>query len=212
MKQISVKGLAEFMSASPSKQRTIVRRYKYPKEDEARAMRIYYREAKEVVEAHHRRGQGPDWLLEEAARLTTLSDFLEGPSRTRLRHNVRGLRAYAAHFAARPFEILKGVSAPLTFGDVRISVVPDLHVREGKNEKVIKLEFGVEPPSETEVKVISQLMFEAVLVSGLPLPAAGVLYLDVERGKEHRGARAGSRMKRDIEAACKTISDIWDSI
>ncbi len=83
---------------------------------------------------------------------------------------------------------------------------------EGKNEKVIKLEFGVDPPSETEVKVISQLMFEAVHAVGLRLPAAGVLYLDVQRGKEHRGARAGSRMKSDIEAACKTISNIWDSI
>lgn len=212
MKQISVKGLAEFTGASPSQQRTIVRRYKYPKEDEARAMRIYYREVRDVVEAHHRRGNGPGWLLEEAARLATLSDFLEGRSRTRLRHNVRGLRAYAAHFAVRPFEVLRGVSAPMTFGDVRISVVPDLHVREGKNEKVVKLEFGVNPPSDTEVKVISQVMFEAVHAAGLPLPAAGVLYLDVQRGKEHRGARAGSRMKSDIEAACKTISNIWDSI
>ncbi len=212
MKQISIKGLAEFMAAGPSKQRTVVRRYKYPREDEARAMRIYYREARDVVEAHHRRGNGSSWLLDEATRLATLSDYLTGRSRTRLRHNVRGLRAYEAHFAGRPFEVLRGISAPLIFGDVRISVVPDLHVREGKNERVIKLEFGVNPPSDSEVKVISQLMFEAVHKAGLPLPAAGVLYLDVQRGKEHRGARAGSRMKSDIEAACKTISNIWDSI
>lgn len=151
MKQISIKGLAEFMAAGPSKQRTVVRRYKYPREDEARAMRIYYREARDVVEAHHRRGNGSGWLLDEATRLATLSDYLAGRSRTRLRHNVRGLRAYEAHFAGRPFEVLRGISAPLIFGDVRISVVPDLHVREGKNERVIKLEFGVNPPSDSEV-------------------------------------------------------------
>ena len=212
MKQISVKGLADFMAAGPSKQRTIIRRYKYPTEDEARAMRTYYREAKDVVEAHHRRGGDSTWLIDEAARLESLAGYLEGQSRTRLRHNVRGLRAYGANFAMRPFEILPGIKAPLTFGDIRISVVPDLHVREGRNEKVIKLEFGVDGPSETEVKVISQLMFEAVHAAGLPLPAAGVLYLDIQRGKEHRGARAGSRMKSEIEAACKTISNIWDSI
>src|SRR5450759_1912189 len=104
MKQISIKGLAEFMAAGPSKQRTIVRRYKYPQEDEARAMRTYYREARDVVEAHHRRASGSAWLLEEAARLETRANYLEGQSRTRLRHNVRGLRAYEAHFAERPFE------------------------------------------------------------------------------------------------------------
>lgn len=212
MKQISVKGLADFMAAGPSAQRTIIRRYKYPKEDEARAMRVYYREAKEVVEAHHKRAGDSGWLLEEASRLETLASYLSGPKRTRLRHNVRCLRAYEANFAKRSFEVLPTVSAPLTFGDIRISVVPDLHVREGKNEKVIKLEFGVDAPEETEVKVISQLMFEAVHAAGLPLPAAGVLYLDVQRGKEHRGARAGSRMKSDIEATCKTISDIWEKI
>ena len=45
MKQISMKGLADYVVARPAKQHTILRGFKYPKEDESRAKQLYYREA-----------------------------------------------------------------------------------------------------------------------------------------------------------------------
>lgn len=212
IKQLSVKGLADFIAATPSRQRTIVRQFKYPKDDDARAKITYYREARDVVEAHHRGGHDRAWLETQAMHLDELGSYLSGRRRTRLKHNARAIRAYAANFAHRPFKLLPGLTIPLAYGDVRITVVPDLHVEERSRRKIVKLEFGVDPPSDNEIRVISQLLFEASIKAGLGLPSAGVLYLDVGRGSEHRGARAGSQMRRNIEDACKTISAIWEDI
>lgn len=100
----------------------------------------------------------------------------------------------------------------LTFGNVAISIVPDLFVTDGDTKKLIKLDFSVESPSAAEVKIVSQAMFEAASATKLGMTAKNVLYVDVERGKAHQGAKLGARMGRDLEAACKNISAIWDSI
>ncbi len=212
MKYVSLKGLADFIASGPSKQRTIVRQFKYPKDDEARAKIVYYREARELVEAFHRAKHPSSWLAAEAVRLDALAASLSGRSRARLRHNARGIRQYAAHFGSRHLTPLPEVTASLSYGDVRISVVPDLHVMDGPREQVVKLEFSVDAPSPTEVKVISQLFFEATTRAGLGLPSAGVLFVDVPRGATHKGARAGARMLKTIEDACQTYSAIWDQL
>src|SRR6266511_1771881 len=102
------------MGASPSRQRTIIRQFKYPKEDEARAKIIYYREARDVVEAYHRGNHDSAWLETEAAHISGLADYLAGRSRTRLKHNARALQAYSANFAHRRFKPLSGLKIPLT--------------------------------------------------------------------------------------------------
>src|SRR2546430_2049890 len=44
-------------------------------------------------------------------------------------------------------------------------------------------------------------MFEAASNKGLNLPSSGGLYFDTPRGQAYNGARAGSRMCREIQAA-----------
>jgi hypothetical protein len=214
IKQISVKGLADFMTTEPARQRKILRDYKYPKDEEPRAKIVYYREARDRISVYHSAGHPVDWLHTEAGRLRTLAgNAVKGRTRTRLRHNVRALTSYANHFGSRKFEIL-GESPTLSIrhAGVRVTVVPDLYVRERTQEKIIKLEFSKDDPADQKIKVISQAMYEAAEAAGMGLTASGVLYLDVERGDVHRGARAGSRMRSNIEAACENISAIWDSI
>jgi hypothetical protein len=212
IKKISVKGLADYMAASASRQRTILRQFKYPLEDEAQAKIVYYREARDRVVALHRSSHAPTWLQDEAAHLDNLAGLSTGGTRTRLKHNSRALRDYARHFANRQLEVLPEVRLALRFSDVLVTVVPDLHVREKEGEKIIKLEFGVDPPEQLEVQVISQAMFEAAQVAGLKVASSSVLYLDVARGLEYHGARLRSRMRKNLESACLTISDVWDSI
>lgn len=83
---------------------------------------------------------------------------------------------------------------------------------ENKSEKIVKLDFNVDEPSSRVIKIISQAMYEAADVHALGLKSAAILYLDVPRGKVHRGARAGARLRHDIEAGCKNISAIWEQI
>jgi hypothetical protein len=212
MKKISLKGFAQIMLASPARQRTLLRYHKYPSEDEPRARILYYRDARDRIIAYHSLGHDPEWLVDEARALERLASASVGPRKTRLNHNGRALRAYAKHFASRNFEILDDVLFNLVFGDVQITVRPDLHVVERNKEKLIKLEFGVVEPSGDEIKIISQAMFEAAEQEGMKITAASILLLDVPRGVEHKGARMGSRRRRDIEATCQIIDAIWDGL
>lgn len=211
-KKISLKGLAVFMTASAARQRSLVREFKYPGEDEAHAKILYYREARDRIAAYHRAGHGRDWLLGEAAHLETLAASTLDPAKTRLNHNARALREYARHFAKRRFEVQGELSLGLRHKDVVVSVSPDLHVREGDRRKIVKLEFNVGEPTRDVIRIISQGMFEAGERASLQLASSDVLYLDVPRGMQHRGARLGSRLRRNIEASCMTLSAIWDDV
>lgn len=212
MIKISVKGLAKFMTASPAGQRKILRDFKFPDEDEPKAMRLYYGEATDAIKSLHRNGHERQWLLNQADLLNALGGSLGGQSAVRLRNNARGLRHYADNFANRRFTVLPDVRLELVYGDVRITVVPDLHVREGSKEKIVKLDFAKQAPSDEVVKIISQSMFEAVRATNGATTPSSVLYFDVPRGVENRGARVGARLAADIRAACDNIAALWDGI
>jgi hypothetical protein len=212
MIKLSLKGFADFMSAGPAKQRTILGQYKYPDEDEARAKIVYYREARDRIAAYHKLGKEPDWLDTQANSIAALAAANAGKTRVRLGHNARALSQYRTHFARRLYEVLGEIVLHYTVDDVTISVVPDLHVRENGSEKIIKFEFAKNQPPDRLVKILSQVMFQAAEDSGHGLPSSSVLYVDVPRNKIHKGARAGARMARDLEATCQMISAVWQSI
>ena len=172
----------------------------------------YYQEARDAIAAHHSRGHDAAWLHNLGDQLDAFAASVTGQTRTRISHNARAIHAYAAHFANRSFEVLAVPRLRLAYSGVTISVVPDLRVRERVEDKIIKFEFSKDQPEDREIKVMSQVLFEAARVGGLQIPARSVLYLDVSRGAEHHGARLGAQLARDIEAACETISDIWDRI
>jgi hypothetical protein len=200
------------MIASPAAQRRILREAKYPNEDEPFAMRLYYQDAVDRVQAYHRNKHDALWLRSKADDLAQLASLTPGASGTRLRNNSRGVRQYASNFATREFIPIGPLRLRIEFGDVRVSTAPDLFVTEAGKEKVIKLDFSKDAPDPDIVKIVSQCMYEASKGKLQSLSNTSVLYLDVSRGTEHRGARAGARTLGDLEAACETITTVWDSI
>lgn len=211
-KRFTIKGLADYMASSAVKQRSIIRAYKYPDEDEAHAKVIYYREAREVVMAYHLARKNRQWLDAEASGLLAFAAASRGMTKVRLENNARAISDYARNFSGRQFEILPDVSLELIYGDVTITVRPDLHVRENGQEKIVKLEFAKDEPEKKVQDVISQGMFEAATAGNMNLGSKQVLYLDVARGKEHRGARLGAKLAKEIAASCANISSIWSAI
>lgn len=211
MIKIGVKGLAKFMTGTAAQQRKILRDYKFP-DDEGTAQAAYYREARDLVAEYHRHGHPTEWLRSKAAVLQSTAAALGGRVATRLRHNVRGLTDYATHFTAKEYDVLPERKLSLTYGPVRISVLPDLHVREKGRERLLKLEFSKGEPDPDVVKIISQIMFEAALDARLPVKSTDVLYLDIARGARHKGARVGARMRTEIDAACANIAAMWEGI
>ncbi len=208
---ITLKGLAKFMTATPANQRKILKDFKYPKE-EGYAQALYYREARDLIYSLYKHNHPSAWLAERATQLRGLATATGGQSGGRLSHNARGVDQYLAHFSGRRFEVLKDLDLSVSLSGVRIKINPDLHVREGGKEKIIKLEFSAREPEERLVRIVCQTMFEGASANGHPLTASCVLYLDVPRGAEHRGARAGARMRAEIDAACQNIASLWDRI
>ena len=211
MIKIGIKGLAKFMTANSSKQRKILRDYKYPA-PEGKAQAGYYREARNLIVSFHRNRHDVQWLRERANTLHSSERQSSGPIKSRLGNNARALSRYANGFGEREFTILPEINLNLRYANVLISINPDLHVREGRQEKIIKLEFSKEIPDGKMIKIINQSIFEAQSLQGMNLNSSLVLFFDVHRGREYGGARVSSRIQREIEAACQNISDLWGGI
>lgn len=211
MIKVSVKGLAKFMTASAAGQRKVLRDYKYP-DEEGLAQAAYYREARDLIAEYHRKGHQPSWLNEKADVLAVTADAIGGRVGTRMRHNVRALGAYAVNFPATKFEVLAEKKFVVTHGAVSVSIVPDLHARESGRERFIKFEFGAKEPDASVIRIVSQVMFEAVSKSGILVKPGDIQFIDVARGVRHKGARAGSRMVSEIGAACENIAALWPTI
>ncbi|MEP7345620.1 MAG: hypothetical protein ABI877_10140, partial [Gemmatimonadaceae bacterium] len=185
MIKIGIKGLAKFMTSSAAQQRKILRDYKFP-DEEGTAQAGYYREARHLVSEYHRHRHPAEWLRSKAGVLQATAAALGGRIATRLRHNARGIQQYATHFPTRRYDVLAERKLYYHCGNVRVTIVPDLHVREGERERLLRLEFTKDEPDPAVVKIISQLMFEAALHARLAVKSTDVLYVDVGRGRTYK--------------------------
>ncbi len=211
-KRITLKGLADFMTSNPAKQRRIVHDFKYPEEDDGRAKIMYYREARDDIQRYHRKKFAPGWIRQRAGEIAVTANASAGARRKRLEHNSRALRQYADHFGLLTLDLLPINQMNYVVGDLVVSVKPDLHATINGKEAFVKVEYGAEPLTEYEAKVITQVMHEAACQSGFSIPASKVLCLDVSSGIVYKGAGLKAMMHKDVDAACKTIAAIWDDV
>ena len=210
--RLTLKGVAKYVASSPAAQRKILQEFKYPAADEPFAMRIYYREAMDCLKQYIRHQHSPEWLQEQARRLTSTLDSQPAKSVERLRQNARAVLLYETLFRTTGIEVLDVPRPRLTFHGVTISVVPDLCLLEGTRKKLVKIQFGGKKLADQSVRVITQCMLEAANAGGYGLSASSCLYMDLPREAVHPAPRAGKRTLQDVRAACETISQIWDSI
>ncbi len=211
MVTIGLKGLANFMSASLVRRRSVLRDYKYYSQP-GPAQAIYYGEARNALVEYYQGRHEPPWLFAQAEQFDGLAEQSAGQTRAMYRNNARGLRLYARHFGDRRYELLEDLELSLTFGDVVVTVRPDLHAMERRRRKLIRLEFSKTPPTETTIHVVTRGLYEAARQAGLDVGPSGGVYLDVPRGQAHTGGPLGARLQREVQAACETIAAIWDNL
>ncbi len=212
MIKITVKGLAKFMRKGPAVQRTVLRDFKFPKEPEARAQTVYYAEARNGIREYHDSENDASTLVRSIDILRMKADRAGGQKKIRLEHNIRAIERYLQHFSGKRFQILKSPNLTYSHGDVTVSAAPDLFVREGKDEKLIRIDLGADPTDEDMIRIILQVTYEAAVSAGMRIKPSHVVYLDISRGTQHVGARARTRLSRDIEAACENIEAMWGGI
>ena len=209
--KITLTGLAKYIASSPAPQRKILQDHKFPASDEAFAMRVYYREATDVLKDFIDRHESKEWLRQQALALRVPRPEQTPKGVARLERNAAAVMWLDNYFGGRKLERLDCPRFRLTYSNVSISVVPHLYVRDGSKMKLIKLQFGGKALPEQAVKVITQCMLEGARSQGLELAPSSVIYIDLPRNVVHT-ARTGKKTLNDIKAACETISLVWDSI
>jgi len=212
--QISVSGLARFMKASSAAQRTLLRNQKFPftSDGKKRPQIVRYSEARSAIRKYHESGNDITVLLNAIEALVKKENEHPEKDSSRIRDNVRALKTYMAHFSKRNFTVLDNPKPKYSHGDVVVSAAPDLFVDESGKKKLIKLDFNALKPDEEVVQIILKVMHEASVSSELGVQPKDVVYLDVSRQTQHNGEKLNKRLKREIDAACETIADIWPRI
>ena len=88
----------------------------------------------------------------------------------------------------------------------------DLYIDEEGKRRLIKLDFNSAQPDVEVVNIILKVMHEAAIMNELAVQPKDVIYLDVSRQTQYVGSKLNKKLKKDIDAACDTIADIWPKI
>jgi hypothetical protein len=151
-----------------------------------------------------------------------LLDVVEAPKKkaaenpdkdpSRIEDNIRAIKTYMKHFQNNQFRVLENPRPRYIHGEVHVTTAPDLYVDENGTKKLIKLDFNSKEPKEEVVNIILKVMHEAASGEELGVRPADVIYLDVFRQRQFNGNKLNKQLKRDIDAACETIADIWPKV
>lgn len=202
------------MNATSFRQRRLLRDYKFPfnKDGTRKPQIVRYSEARATIQKYHQSGNDVTVLLEAVERLKKKAADNPNKDQHRLEDNIRAINAYMKHFQDNKFTVLETPHPKYVHGDVFVSTTPDLYVDETGTKKLIKLDFSATAPKEDVVSVILKVMHEAAMADELGVTAANVIYLDVSRQRQFTGKKLNKQLKRDIDAACETIEDIWPRV
>lgn len=212
--RISVKILADFMLASPARQRSIIRDSKFPKlrDGKPRPQIVRYSETRAAIRDFHESGNDITVLLRAVERLSNKKINNPDKDASRIDDNIRAINAYAKYYSKTPFTVLPTPRPIYRFGQVEVSATPDLFIQENGTKKLIKLDFNQGKPRKEAVDIIMKVMAEAAAQAELGVRPKDVVYLDVSRREQYNGKKLNTGLKKNIDAALATIQDMWGSI
>lgn len=208
--KLSLRNFVKYFCATPSGKRKVLRDEKYPN-PEGHAQIVFYREARKVIKEFHRGTRDLLWMREQSKSLNDGAAKERPQVAVRLKSNARAIDMYSKNFGSKKFTVLENLGSDVIFGDVRISVRPDLHVRESGRERVIKLDF-TKLGNSLANQIAAQLVFQASVTSGWGLKPADCLVYGLSTGNEFKGRPLGSRLLADINVECDNIGLVWDNI
>jgi ElaB/YqjD/DUF883 family membrane-anchored ribosome-binding protein len=211
---ISVAGLAKFMNATSFRQRRLLRDYKFPfnKDGTRKPQIVRYSEARATIQKYHQSENDVTVLLDAVEALKKKAADHPEKDQSRIQDNIRAIRTYMKYFQRNDFTVLANPRPKYVHGDVYVSTTPDLYVEEKGVKKLIKLDFSATAPKDEIVSIVLKVMHEAAMIGELGVKPADVIYLDVSRQRQFTGKKLNKQLKRDIDAACETIEDIWPRV
>lgn len=212
MIDITVKGFAKFMTtANASHRHKVLRDYKFP-EPEGQVQAIFYEPARRAIKGYHVSSNGTGILSKAIVDLRLRAKEVAGASRRRLLHNSDAINGYLRHFANPKLGLQPIPRLSLQIGGVQIKASPDLFLSKNGKTKIVKLELTDTQPNDKQAQIITQIVFEACLQSGIQAKPKDVEYWHIRHGQSYKGAKTRTRLKAEIEAACAEIEALWPTI
>lgn len=218
--KISINKLAEYLKASPARRQSIVRDQKYPSPIRA----PYYNEAESAVLSFFERNK--NYGVIEDAMLNLGQRAPETVHKAQMASSCLDALAAFADTGLDQIDGFDSVVLPrahqpkLAFGDVEISVRPEVLLRRGQGPGasvgLLKLYFSKgDPLTDDTANFIATACCEYLTqhLSGHGKPdLKSVLVLDVLAKKFYFAPRATKQRLKDIAAACGEISAVWKAI
>lgn len=213
--KISIRTVADYLTASATKQRSLIFHAKHDRGPEAQAMIHYYTSAFREIKRFHQGTITSDGLLAAADKLET--DSALGSNKKvagRMRNNARVLRDYEKNFTHLTFKLLPKprLVFPASNPAIRVSATPDLMVEHKGRKRYVRFDFTADGFAEGVRKILAQGTFEAAYVADNSTLPGDVLVIHIATAAIHQGARMGSRLKKEIDSGCSNIAAIWPTL
>jgi hypothetical protein len=211
---ISVNGLAKFMTASEATRRRLLKDFKFPfnKDGSKKPQIVRYSEARAAIRDYHESGNDASTIVTAIEKLMKKKQEEPLKDDSRINDNIRALETYLKHFSNRQFQILQTPKPRYVHGEVVVSTSPDLYVDENGTKKLIKLDFSEKKPNEQAIDILLKVMYEAAFEAKMGVLPSNVVYLDISRQAQYNGKKLNKQLKKNIDAACETIADIWPKL
>jgi hypothetical protein len=212
--KLSVTGLAKFMNARPAAQRSLLKAYKFSTDSlgNKRPQIVRYSEARAAIQQYHDNGNKTDILKEAILDLRYKEELPHIKDAARIRDNMRAINNYMRHYSQSQYVLITRPRLKYKHLNVEISATPDLFVDDDGIRKLIKLHFNASSASQESIKFILKIMHEASSNAGLRVDAKNVIFLDLSRNQSYSGSPLNKNLRRDVNAACENIADIWPHI
>ena len=210
--KLTVTGLAEYLSTpSASRQKAILRRFKFP-DDIGEAPRKYYRDVSRILVDYFQNRRDGVWLRKEVAVL----DGTEGhnsEAQSRINGNVRALQRFLEYFGRQRFQEAHSVPRlEYVHAGVIVKVTPDLYGTKRNRKYLVKYHFAKSADPARHAKITCQVMYGASKISRLGLSSSAIRVWDFRDGEDYRAVDGRSRIQSDVEDACSAIAAIWPTL
>lgn len=211
--KVAATGVAEFVSATPARRRSILRPYKNKKSGEAVGRGNYYQKALNAIRKFHKNNNDAGIINDSIAALALRAKEAGIDKRevTKCKHNIRVLEAYLKHFRQKPFKVVPGKKLIYTIGSLTITCSPELSVECNGERLLIKLYFSQKKPLPLQIPVLLHLFREAAATVGLEVKPQNILCLDMD-GNVSECPRNRAAMNQMLATLAGDVEGVWKAL
>ncbi|MBU1936160.1 hypothetical protein KKG05_02075 [bacterium] len=216
--RISTGELAKYVTtAPPSGRRTILEHCKYPREPEPRAKQWFYHTARQRIRQFFWDAKDINWLVKQAEGLEQEA-LIETNRRIKVikRNNARVLHDFTANWKEIEYrEYIAPSRIKIDLEGTMVSIFPDFQLAAAGRpirDRFYFLNYHNEKPDEKLAKSVTTIGYIGLKKVFSNIHYSSVLMFDTSTGEIVPVPRTHKKIIREIEAACKEIANIWDSI